>query len=304
MARVSVVVPWAVGLAAFVILPASAPVGGFLFVGLGVSAVALATFGAREWARGARSSPVWWESMGRNAWIVGALSALLFFARALGDSSRDLEHVARDLALAFLPALYGLALASVSVVLAMRFRADGTGSPPGEIGDSGSGTDYWLGAGLFAVLVSWTVLRPPQGDAWRFAPWAILMHWPAVLIVIGGALVVVIIAGRALRSRIGVVAVALSGAIASLVGLVLVLSGFADQSVAGIVSGLDFMLTSCFVAQVGMLLIANPIEDWHRRAGGEPLPGCRAAWLLLPAATLVFLVITLVLAMTPMQQKL
>lgn len=302
LARAMVVVPWAIGLAVSAILPTSAPVGGILFVLLGIAAATLATSGAREWGRRARSSPAWWESAARTAWSVGALAALLFFARALGDSSRDIAHVARDLALAFLPALYGLALASAFLVLAMRLRVGGSGHPAGGTDQGGGNADYWLGAALFAALVTWTVLRQPQGDTWRFAPWAVLMHWPAVLTVIGGALVVVALAGPALRGRIGVVALALSAALAALTGLVLVLSGFADRSFARVVSGLDFTLTSCFVAHVGMLLITNPIEDRRIRGDGKPLPGNRTAWLLLPAATLVFLVITLVLALIPMQQ--
>ncbi len=301
LARASVVVPWAIVLAASAFFPASAPVGGLLFVVLGLAAVTLTAFGAHEWGRAARTSPVLWESTARNAWTIGVLAALLFFARALGDSSRGLAEVARSLALAFLPALYGLALAALCLVPALRLRDSGAGSHSDE---SRGGADRWLGAALFLALVAWTLMRSPLGDAWRFTPWAMLLHWPAVLVVAGGALLVAAIAGPALRGRIGVVALALSAALASLTGLVLVLFGFADQSIARVVSGLDFILTSCFVAHVGMLIVANPIEDRRMRGGADPFPGSRTAWLLFPVATLVFLVITLVLAMTPMQQKL
>lgn len=296
--RASVVAPWAIAFAAFAFLAPSAQVGGLLFVLLGIAAVTLTAFGGGEWGRAARTSAHFWESTARNAWMVGVLAALLFFVRALGDSSREMAQVARDLALAFLPALYGLALAGVAAVPALRLRGDADQSGAGE---AGNGPDRWLGAALFVLLVAWTVGRSPLGDAWRFAPWGMLLHWPAVLVVIGGALLLIVMAGPVLRDRIGVVALALSGAIASLAGLVLVLLGFADQSIARVASGLSFALTSCFVALAGMLIVANPVED--RRVGddGEPFAMNRAAWLLLPAATLVLLVIVLILAMTPIQ---
>jgi hypothetical protein len=50
--------------------------------------------------------------------------------------------------------------------------------------------------------------------------------------------------------------------------------------------------------------VANPVEDRRMRAGADPFSGNRMAWLLFPVATLVCLVIALVLAMTPMHQKL
>jgi hypothetical protein len=300
LARAGVVVPWAIGLAAFGYLSPSAPVAGLLFVVLGIAAATLTAFQARELGRAMRSSAIFWESTARNAWLIGVLAAEVAFTRALSDSSRGIAEVARGMVLAFLPALYGLALGGLAAVPALRMRATGTESRPNE---AGAGTDRWFGVALFVVLVAWAVMRSPVGGAWRFAPWATLLHWPAVLVVIGGALLVVAIAGEGLRRRIGVVALALAGTFASLAGLVLLLLGFADQSIARVVSGLSFILTSCFVALAGMLTVANPIEDRRLREGGEPFPVNRTAWLLLPAATLVFLVIALVLAMTPMQQK-
>lgn len=300
LARASLVVPWAIVLVAVSFISPSTLLGSLMFVALGIAAATLTAFGASEWGRSARTSPVFWEAAARNVWMIGVLAAVLFFVRALGDTSREIAQVARDLALAFLPALYGLALAGLAAVPALRLRAGGAESPGAE---TGAGADRSLGAALLVVLITWTVMRSPPGDTWRFAPWQMLLHWPAVLVVIGGALLVVAIAGAALRGRIGPVALALSGGLASLAGLLLVLLGFADRDLARIVSGINFILTSCFVALAGMLIVANPIEDQRLRGGGDPFPGNRTTWLLFPVATLVYLVITLVLAMTPMQQR-
>jgi len=302
LARASFVALWAIVLVAFAFLAPSAPVGGFLFELLGVTAVSLMAFAAHELRRAARTSAIFWEGAARNAWMVGALAALLFFVRALGDSSREMAQVARDTALAFLPAVYGLALAGLCAVRALRLRTAGAEAPREETAGV-SPSDHWLGAALFVVLVVWTVVRSPLGGAWRFAPWEMLLHWPAVLVVAGAAVLVAMIAGAELRGRIGVAALALAGALASLGGLVLVLLGFADQNLPRVVSGLSSILTACFVALAGMLAIANPIEDRRMRQGGSPFPINRTAWILFPVATLFFLVIVLVLAMTPMRQQ-
>ncbi len=302
LARASFVAPWAIVLAAFVFFAPSAPVGGFLFELLGVTAASLMAFGAHELRRAARTSAIFWEGAARNAWMVGALAALLFFVRGLGDSSRGLAQVARDMALAFLPAVYGLALAGLCAVRALRLRMAGAEAPPNETPRVSTG-DHWLGAALLTVLVVWMVVRSPLGGPWRFAPWEVLLHWPAVLVVAGAAVLVVIMAGAELRGRIGVAALALAGTLASLGGLVLVLLGFADQNLPRVVSGLSSILTACFVALVAMLAIANPIEDRRMRLGGSPFPINHTAWILFPVATLLFLVIVLVLAMTPMQQQ-
>jgi hypothetical protein len=302
LARASLVALWAIVLVAFAFFAPSAPVGGLLFELLGVTAVSLMAFAVHELRRAARTSAIFWEGAARNAWMVGALASLLFFVRALGDSSRNLAQVARDLALAFLPAVYGLALAGLCAVRALRLRTAGAEAPP-EATSKVSASDHWLGAVLFTVLVVWTLVRSPLGGAWRFAPWEMLLHWPAVLVVAGAAVLVAIVAGAELRGRIGVVALVLAGALASLGGLVLVLLGFADQNFPRVVSGVSSILTACFVALVGMLAVANPIEDRRMRQGGSSFPSNRTAWMLFPVATLFFLVIVLVLAMTPMPQR-
>lgn len=299
--RVGLVALWAIGLAAFVFLKLSAPVGGAVFVLLGVVVLSLTAFTPAELRSASRTSVAFWEGAARNAWLLGAVASLLFFARGLGDSSGGLAQVARDLALAFVPSAYGLALAGLCAVPALRLQQASAQSPRGTT--AGGRVDAWLGTALFLVLVA-VLMRPASGGTSGFTSWALLLHWPAALVVAGGTLLVVAIAGTALRGRIGVAALSLAGALGSLAGLVQVLLGFADQAFPRIVAGLSFILTACFVALVGLLVVANPIEDRRSRHGGASLLAInRTAWLLLPLVTLLFLVVVLVLVMTPVTQK-
>lgn len=293
-----VLLPWTLGLAALAMLPASAPAGGLLFVVLGVTAATLITFDAREWPGAVRWSPTFWEGVARNAWAVGALASVLFFGRALGDSSATIAGVARGLALAFLPALFGLILAVLAAVPALRLRSE---TPEGLEDQLPAGAGRYLGVLMLLGLLGWTLARPPAGDAWRFAPHALLLQPSAALTVAGAALLFVALSGSSLRRRVGVVACGLSAAVCAPAGLVLALLGIADQNIGRVVSGLGFVLTSSVVSLAALLAVANPVEDRRLRRGEDPMPLNRTVWILLPGVALVLLLIVLGFAMTPME---
>ena len=281
-------------------LPASAPAGGLLFVVLGVTAATLIAYDAREWPTAVRWPATVWEGVTRNAWCVGALASVLFFGRALGDSSRTIAEVARGLALAFLPALFGLILAGLAAVPALRLRSE---TPEGIEDQPRSGAGRYLGVLMFLGLVGWTLARPPEGNAWRFAPHALLLQPSAALTFAGGAPLFVAVSGPSLRRRVGVVACGLSAAVCAPAGLVLALLGIADQSIGRVVSGLGFVLSSCVVSLAALLAVANPVEDRRLRRGEDPMPLNRTVWILLPGVALVLLLIVLGFAMTPMQAR-
>ena len=295
-----VLLPWAFGLATLAMLPASAPAAGPLFVALGVTAAALIAFDAREWPGAVRWSATFWEGVTRNAWCAGVLASVLFFGRALGDSSRTIAEVARGLALAFLPALFGLILAGLAAVPALRL---GTESGEGVEEEPSAGAGRYLGVLLLLGLIGWTIARPPAGDAWRFAPHALLLQPSAGFLFVGAALLFVAASGPSLRHRIGVVACGLSAAVCAPAGLMLALLGVADQSIDRVASGLGFVLTSCCLSLAALLAIANPLEDRRLRRGEAPMPLNRVVWILLPGLALVLLLIVLGFAMTPMQAR-
>jgi len=295
-----VLLPWVLGLATLAMLPASAPAAGPLFVALGVTAAALIAFDAREWPSAVRWSATFWEGVTRNAWCAGVLASVLFFGRALGDSSRTIAEVARGLALAFLPALFGLILAGLAAVPALRL---GTELGEGVEEEPSAGAGRYLGVLLLLGLIGWTIARPPAGGAWRFAPHALLLQPSAGLLFVGAALLFVAASGPSLRLRVGVVACGLSAAVCAPAGLMLALLGVADQSIDRVASGLGFVLTSCCLSLAALLAIANPLEDRRLRRGEAPMPLNRVVWILLPGLALVLLLIVLGFAMTPMQAR-
>lgn len=80
---------------------------------------------------------------------------------------------------------------------------------------------------MFVALVAWTMFQPYLASAEpRFRPWALLVHWPAVLVVGGGVLLAAVIAGPVQRGRVAMAVLALVGTVASCAGSVQVLLGW------------------------------------------------------------------------------
>jgi hypothetical protein len=235
-------------------------------------------------------------------WILG-LAAYAFFARVeqvsgllfvlLGASAACLaSFTTAELRRAprTSPSVYGLLVGALCVVRALRLREAGGAAPAAP---PARGWENGLGCLLYVVLLGWTIGQPYLGASTpRFMPWDWVFYWPSILVVLGGALTLLGVAGGALRGRIAAASVALAGTIGALAGLVVALVGF--------------MVTACFIALVVMTLAANPAEDRRAKRGepGVPSPWSRAAWLLFPLITVLVLVITLVMVMTPMTRKL
>ena len=307
---------WALGLAASTFFAPTVLVSGLLFVLLGVSALSLTAFTTAEFRGALGGSALFWEIAARNAWMTGATGTVLFFVRALSDSDAEGIETARGMAFAFVPAVYGLMLAALFLVRALRLRdaARATSTPlAASISErsslepaSGHPWGHGLGYLLYVVLVAWTIAHPYFAKATpRFMPWDWVLYWPAVLVVTGGTLTIALIAGKTLWGRIAVAGFALAGTLGSLAGLIQALLGFADRDISRIMSGLGLMVTACFVALLGMTLVANPAEDRRAKRGepGVPSAWSRAAWLLFPLATVFFLVLTFILVATPMTKK-
>jgi len=329
LVRGIILATWIAAMLASGLLSPSAVAGGLSFVVLACAAFALTGFTPAEARAALRhavgsadpggcpgSSALFWESAARTAWVSGALGSILFFAIALWDSERETHVVAIEMALSFVPALYGLALAALFLMPALRARrtdppAPGRGSsgavaPPGSGPARGVPWDRWLGSLLFLILLAWTVGRSSLGIAHsRFTPWGILMHGPALLVVVGAALVLRLVAGNDLGRRIGAAIHAIAGGFGSLVGMTLALLGFVDGDLSRLTSGMSFCLTACFLALLGILVLAAPAEDRRASMGeaGYPSVPSRVACLVFPLAALAFTALTLFLAITPMIKK-
>jgi hypothetical protein len=295
---------------------------GLLFVLLGASALSLAGFSPTEVgcalraARAPSASPrsaLFWEAVARNAWLSGTLGSVLFFVLALCDSDSGLHEVATGMALAFVPAIYGLGLGLLSLVPVIKLRhpltrvavTNETESPEQASGESGPTRANVLGYALFAALLLATIV-------WRYGPltnprfplWGWLVSWPALVFVALAVLAVTLI-GAPLRVRVWTAAFAFAGLLGALVGLVQVLTSFAARNLAGLTSGLSFVLSSCFVALLALAAVAGPAVDRTLRSNPAEQPSWleRTIWALFPAAALLFLVLTFILVITPMTAR-
>jgi hypothetical protein len=297
---------------------------GLAFVFLGLAAMALTSFTFAEirvalrdaWAPdpdcgSTRVSVLFWEAAARNAWLTGALGSVVFFVLALARPSGGLRAIATDMSLAFVPSVLGLAAAGLLLVPSLRLRdaIEASGRAGSAVDpERGSPADrrtweHLVGPLLLLSLVAWTISRPSSALPSPLpAPWHSLLHWPALLVVVGGTAAVLLLAGRPLARRIRSVSFAVAGATGTLIGLVQVLLGFAARDIASLSAAGSFIVTTCFISLLGTMLAAVPVEDRDAKAGGTasyPWPS-RVAWLLFPMLTTLYLLMTFVMVLTPM----
>jgi len=279
---------------------ATAVTGGLLVVLLGVALLALVPAAAP--GRGSLGARRLWEAATRAAWVSGALAAVLLFVRALGDSERGIEAIATGMALAFVPGVAGLALASLAAAVAFRRMGPAAAAPAPAVAPPS--WDLRLGRALFLALVVWFAWVPQSGGGdLPFAPRDWLLHGPTLLLVAGATLALVLLFGRAWKD-LAPVALALAGTLAALVGLLQALLGMARVSIALVTAGMQSVATACFVTLVAMALLAAA----PAAASGDRTDGARTAnsvaYALFPLVSLLLLAIAMVMVMTPMKKPL
>jgi hypothetical protein len=69
-------------------------------------------------------------------------------------------------------------------------------------------------------------------------------------------------------------------------------------------SDVALILSSCFFALLGMVLVGAPLEDLavKKPQSGRRSPMSRVAWYVFPLVALIFVVIAFVMVITPMQR--
>ncbi len=285
-------------------------VSALLFMFLGVSALLLTTFAASALRTALPRAALFWETAARAAWATGVLGTVVFFVSVLSGPSEGLEVAATNLALSFVPSAYGFALAVGFLALAFRMATAGGPTPPASPGREGrmdSALDRWLGRALFAVLVAWPLVqaRLTVTDS-RLVASIWMFYWPAVLVLPGTVLALGLIGGVKLRERASSVALAGAGALCALAGLVRALLGMAGQDIAGVSSGISFLVTTCFATLVGLTLVTFAADDRNRSRHGMngAVVAARIAWVVFPLVTVGLMVIVFIMILTPMTKRL
>jgi disulfide bond formation protein DsbB len=296
---------------------------GLFFVLLGGAALALMSFDVHEIASAFKDaartlrpgaeiqkSIIFWESASRNFWMVGALATLVGFVVALTVSEGGIPSIATRMATSFVPAVYGAILSVVCLVAALKMsaqRSPGLGEETGAQSEktrSPLGIANLFGYVLFLALIVGTLIRADMNATEPiFTPWGWVTYWPSLLVVLGGTTALVLYVGNGAEGHTFTFGFAVTGLIGSLMGFIQVLLGFSSSSIQVVTIAMTFVLSSCLFALLGMMLVGAPLED--RTVKGSPDARystlSRVAWYAFPLVTLIFIVITFVLVLTPMK---
>ncbi|MFC2165247.1 MotA/TolQ/ExbB proton channel family protein [Acidobacteriota bacterium] len=301
---------------------------GLAFVIVGGLTLILMSFSAREIAAALRDavsgtgshseshkSLIFWESATRSFWMVGVLATLISFVMALTDSSGGLEGIATRMASALIPTVYGVILSVICLVPVLKFKEARTlGSHEGITGEEGTmeggivaslSFENLTGYVLFIAIIAVTLIKADlSSQAPIFEAWEWVAHWPSLLVVLGGTIALVLFVGNSVKGRTFTLGFAITGLIGSLMGIIQVLLGFSSKSIQDIAAALTFILSSCFFALLGMMLVGAPLED--REIKNSKTAKCstlsRVAWYIFPLITMILLVVTFVIVVTPMKK--
>jgi hypothetical protein len=300
LSAIAIGVVWLAGLAGFIAMPHLDVVRGLLFVLLGTSSLGLAVHGSRA-ARAARTTAGFWQAAARHAWLAGGLGSVLLFVRALTAPSSAIGDVASRMAMAFAAAAWGLALAMLFGLIGTRVERRATAAGRGR---QASMAERILGVVLLVGLIGFTTVGLPLGSGvGGLQPWALLVHWPAILLVVGAAFSGIAAAGDGMRAETAAPACALAGTLGGLVGLVLAMTGFAQPDLGRVTAGVSFMITSCSTGLLGLLAAASLREGEDAGGRGTSASVVRASWVLFPLVSLLFLVVVFLLVVTPMTKR-
>lgn len=305
---------------------------GLLFIVFGTVAATLMSFTGRETvtafrhaagadgtAAGREKSAIFWEAAVRNAWILGALGSALNFTIVLSTGSNEMQGVAVRMIRSFLVMLYGLVLAVLCLIPAVKLSGgnEKTGSgqetqPLGSVkaaapvvnSDKSRPVDRIIGYIVFAAILVLNVVflaggRPLSGP---IPITKALLHWPAVLVVIGGSVGVALFMGAGAGARAWTLGFAMTGLVGLLTGLIQALFGFVNRNIDEVAAALAFIISASSLSLLGLIAVAAPLEDrevmeGHREA---PAPLSRLFWAAFPLIAFIFLILTFIMVVTPM----
>jgi hypothetical protein len=247
--------------------------------------------------------------------MIGAVGSLIYFVLALSSSQGGIGGIASRIAVSFIPAVYGMVLAVICFVPAWKLsigsqekRQEETEdilSPQADDSPSPLRIEHFLGYILFIAVFFWTIIKPSLSNTYPiYKPVEWLANWPALLVVLGGTLLIVMFVNHTSSGTTWTLSFALTGLLGSLMGFVLVLLGFVERNIEDVAGGVTFVLSSCTVSLLGMLLVGGPLEDRRikTRKSDRYSALSRVAWYIFPLMTLIFLALAFILVITPMKK--
>jgi flagellar motor component MotA len=299
---------------------------GFFFVLVGGVALVLISFPCTEiWnafrhaAAGSgssgeiRNSAHFWESAGRGFWILGGLGSIL--SMMIGFTSMSNMQFASMSALipmlirTLLSTFYGGLLAVICFVpcwklLGIAQTQPSTSNQEGNLTPTSTGCPAWRFGTIFGYVLFLAALTSTG--------YTLITNvglWPVfrspLLVVFGGTLALLIFLGWNNTRLTASTAFAGMGLIGSLMGFIQMLHGMTDPSPLGVgqVAGaLAFIIFSCLIALLGMLLVGAPLEDRAVRSDPNRKISAfsRVSWYVFPLLSLIFLVLVFNMIILPL----
>ncbi len=257
-----------------------------------------------------RRASTFWRAAGRNAWILGVLGSVLNFTVVLGGGSGGLAETTGRMVQSFLITLYGLVLAVLCLVPAMKLAGhSGTSSPGAGRARPGLGPSLFeraAGYAVFVLVVGLTVFSlakgTPQDGPLTMA--GLLFHGPAALVVIGGAITLALFLGSGSGARALAVAFGMTGLVALLAGIIQAMFGFVQANIQEVAASVSFIISASLYSLLGLVLFAAPREDRELMDGFREGPGRLSGmiWKVLPLVAFLVLILTFIMVITPMKK--
>lgn len=302
---------------------------GFVFVFLGGILLTLLSFSLKEIglvfkytmgrsdsAEEQRIAGYFWETAVRNFWMIGVLGSVISFVIALGSSEGGIFSIASRMSASYISAVYGMALAVICTVPALKTSglletqsSDKRQAALEERADNNipfPKLENIIGYVLFIFALGWAIFTPLLGyaDEGPLKPQELFLYWPSLLVVLGGTIAIALFVGNAAAGRSFTIGFALTGFLATLMGFVQAMIGFSSKSIEDVASAITFILSSCSLALLGMMLVGNPLVD--RSVKTERVQKTQAlnriAWFVFPFMTLILLFLTFIMVVTPIKK--
>jgi hypothetical protein len=257
-------------------------------------------------------SSLFWESVARNFWMLGVLASTLSFVIALGDRTGNLTTITLAMASSLLAVFYGVILAIICYIPHWKLSREFKNQPPQVSGSSETAAPKpiaALSAGniigyiLFLAIMASMLRKPFLSESWAALQW--IGYWPSLLVVLGGTLALVLFVGDGSSGSTVSLSFAITGLLGSLMGFIQALLGFSATSIEEVALGITFILSSCFTALLGILLIGAPMEDRSAKASPTASQSVfgRLAWYAFPLIAFILMILTFILVVTPITIK-
>jgi TonB family protein len=264
-----------------------------------------------------RLSIHFWEAAARGFWMLGGLCCILRlilgFEGMKTEETAGVAAVMGALTKSLLGTFYGILLAVICLIPCLKLIGKlqsglslpdaGRSDAPSSIAKPGLSYGTVIGYVLFLSVLVLTIPNLSIAMLWNALP--SIIYWPALLVVVGGALALMLFIGGVNSGLPLSMSFASMGLIGFLMAFIQVLLGFGSSNIGSIASAVVFVLSSCFAGLLGMILIGAPLEDREVRIGRVAAPSAfsRASWYGFPLMTFMLVPIVIIIITTPVPRS-